>query len=94
MRCPVCKAENAQGPQCRRCKADLTLLFRLEDQREREVHEARRRLRRGEWREALRHAEAADWLRQGDDSRRLRAAAHLLGREFTAAWQCYRALTS
>jgi hypothetical protein len=94
MRCPVCKADNAQGPQCRRCKADLTLLFTLEEQRERVLGEARRSLRRGEWREALRHAETADWLRRGDDSCRLRAAAHLLGREFAAAWQCYRALTS
>ena len=30
IRCPVCKAENSQGPTCRRCKADLSLLFRLE----------------------------------------------------------------
>ncbi len=30
--CPVCKAENAQGPFCRRCKADLSLLFSLRQQ--------------------------------------------------------------
>ena len=24
LRCPVCKADNTQGPACRRCKADLT----------------------------------------------------------------------
>ena len=36
LRCPVCKAENAQGPNCRRCKADLSLLFALEDRRARE----------------------------------------------------------
>ena len=33
MQCPVCKADNAQGPLCRRCKADLSLLFRLEARR-------------------------------------------------------------
>ena len=33
MKCPVCRAENDQGPQCRRCKADLALLFTLADQR-------------------------------------------------------------
>src|SRR5262249_17865113 len=33
MRCPVCKAENAQGPACRRCKADLSLLFAVEARR-------------------------------------------------------------
>ena len=33
MRCPVCKAENADAPQCRRCKADLSLLVALEQRR-------------------------------------------------------------
>ena len=27
MRCPVCRAAVQQGPQCRRCKADLSLLL-------------------------------------------------------------------
>lgn len=33
MRCPVCRAENDRGPNCRRCRADLSLLFALEKQR-------------------------------------------------------------
>ena len=40
MRCPVCKADNAQGLQCRRCKADLALLFQLEEQRARALEQA------------------------------------------------------
>ena len=51
LRCPVCKADNAlvlplpsggegggEGARalCRRCKADLSLLFQLEDARERD----------------------------------------------------------
>ncbi len=44
MVCPVCKAENAAGPACRRCKADLSLLFQLEEQRERTLAAARRLL--------------------------------------------------
>ena len=51
MICPVCRATNDQGPQCRRCKADLGLLFRLEAQRKREA--VARLLRRdfaGAWR--------------------------------------------
>ena len=40
MHCPVCKADNSQGPQCRRCKADLSLLFALEEQRRRTLAEA------------------------------------------------------
>ena len=28
MRCPVCRADNTEGPQCRRCRADLSPLFK------------------------------------------------------------------
>jgi hypothetical protein len=90
MRCPVCKADNSQGPQCRRCKADLALLFALEDQRRRTLAEARHCLRRGEWQSAGEHAETASWLRDDEESRRLMAAAHLLDRDFAAAWRSYQ----
>lgn len=90
MRCPVCKVENSQGPQCRRCKADLSLLFALEDQRQRTLAEARNYLRRGEWQAAAEHAETANWLRDDDESRRLIAVARLFGRDFAGAWQGYR----
>jgi hypothetical protein len=90
MRCPVCKAENAQGPACRRCKADLSPLFALEDQRRRTMAEARRCLQCGDWQAAVGHAETADWLRGDEESQRLMAMAHLLGRNFTGAWQFYR----
>jgi hypothetical protein len=90
MRCPVCKADNPQGPQCRRCKADLSLLFALEEQRQRTLAEARSCLQRGDWQAAAEHAETANWLRGDGDSRQLAAVARLLGRDFTGAWQCYR----
>jgi hypothetical protein len=90
MRCPVCKADNLQGPQCRRCKADLSLLFALEEQRRRALAEARRCLRRGEWQAAAEHAETASWLRGDEDSRQLVAVARLLGRDFAGAWQCHQ----
>lgn len=90
MRCPVCKADNLQGPQCRRCKADLSLLFALEEQRGRMLAEARHCLRRGEWQAAAEYADTATSLRGDEDSRQLAAVAHLLGRDFAAAWQCYR----
>lgn len=89
MRCPVCKAENSQGPQCRRCKADLSLLFALEDQRARALAEARHCLRRGEWQAAIEHAKTAERLRGDEESKRLLAAVHLLGKDFAAAWWCY-----
>lgn len=92
MRCPVCKAENSQGPQCRRCKADLSLLFALEEQRQRTLAEARRCLQRGDWQAAVEHAETAHWLRGDEESQRTRAAARLLARDFAGAWRSYQSL--
>lgn len=89
MRCPVCKAEITQGPLCRRCKADLGLLFTLHEQRQRELALAHRRLSEGRWPEAVRHARAADAMRQDDESRRLVAVASLMARDFAAAWQAW-----
>lgn len=91
MRCPVCKAENTQGPSCRRCKADLSLLFAVEEQRRRILAAARRCLQRGDWQAAREHSEDADWLRRDEESLKLMAVTHLLGRDFAAAWQCYLA---
>jgi hypothetical protein len=90
MRCPVCKADNLQGPQCRRCKADLSLLFSLEEQRQRTLTEAQRCLQRGDFAEAKRHAAAANWLSKDAESQRLQAVAHLLERDFAGAWRVYQ----
>jgi hypothetical protein len=87
MRCPVCRAENTTGPQCRRCRADLSLLFALEDQRVHLLVAARAAIRRAEAGEAVRLAEGAQQLRDGDDVRRLLALGHLLRRDFARAWQ-------
>ena len=92
MRCPVCKADNAAGPQCRRCKADLSLLFALEERRHERLAEARGCLRRGEWRAAAEHAETANWLRRDEDSLQLVAVAHLFNRDCPSAWKCYQHL--
>jgi hypothetical protein len=90
MRCPVCKADNLQGPHCRRCKADLSLLFVLEEQRQWRLAAARRCLRCGDWQAALRHAETAHRLRSDAESRQLAAIAHLLCRNFAGAWRSYQ----
>jgi hypothetical protein len=90
MRCPVCKVENNQGPQCRRCKADLMLLFTVEDQREQALAEARRCLAQSRWRRAAEYAVEAGRLRRGDDVRRVEAVARMLGRDFAGAWRVYR----
>jgi hypothetical protein len=69
--CPCCKAANDAGPACRRCKADLSLLFQLEADRV-------SLMSAGEY-------EAAHALRRGDDSGHLIAATRLLQRDFAGA---------
>jgi len=90
MRCPVCKADNGQGPTCRRCKADLSLLFALEEQRASAISRARQALREGLLDEALDEAERARGLRGGPDVHRLLAVIHLLRRDFEGACKWYR----
>jgi hypothetical protein len=87
MRCPLCRADNDQGPHCRRCRADLSLLFRLDEQRRRSLVRGREELARGRTEAALALLDQAEALRRGDDVLRLRAVAHLLRREFARAWQ-------
>jgi len=89
IRCPVCRADNHEGPACRRCRADLALLFRLEGQREGALERARRHAQAGEATAALHEARRANHLRQGEDSRRLLALGHLLARDFARAWRLY-----
>jgi hypothetical protein len=88
--CPACRARNDDGPRCRRCKADLTLLFALEERRAARLADAARHAAAGEPDAALVAAAEAERLRRGDDARRLRAVAHLLRRDFAAALACYR----
>jgi hypothetical protein len=90
MRCPVCKADNSQGPQCRRCKADLSALFALEEQRAQALAAAGQGLLSGQIEPAFRLAQHAEWLRRDVDSMRLLAMGALLQRDFTQAWRYYR----
>ena len=92
LRCPVCKAENAEGPQCRRCKADLSLLFELEQQRDALLVAAAESLRTGRFADALTDAGRAHQLRRGEDTGRLLALAALLCWDFAAAWRAFERL--
>jgi hypothetical protein len=87
MRCPVCKADNAQGPLCRRCKADLSLLWRLEAQRGHLLAEALHCLTVGRSSDAVQIALRADALRADGESRRLVAITSLFSRNFELALQ-------
>jgi len=93
LRCPVYKADNPQGPTCRRCKADLEDLFALEAQREQELSAARALLvtQPGQ---ARAHAHSATRIRRYEESLRLQAVAHLLAGDYRNAWRVYRSLSS
>ena len=90
MRCPVCKADNLETPQCRRCKADLSLLFELEERRRHLLDQARQRLVDGRAAEAVDLGFEAEDLQQDEESSRLLAVAHLLNRDYAEAWYWYR----
>jgi hypothetical protein len=92
MRCPVCRAEVSEGPQCRRCRADLSLLFRLEEQRRQALVLAYQCASQGDWRRAGALAEGVDTLRSDRDSQRLRAVVALGSGDFARAWRTYRRL--
>jgi hypothetical protein len=85
LRCPVCKADNSQGPLCRRCKADLSLLFTLEEQRQQALADARSAAAARDWPSFRHWARRADGLRRDDETRRLLAVAHLLHGDFVGA---------
>jgi hypothetical protein len=89
MRCPVCRAEVEEASECRRCRADLSLLVELEKQRRNALAVAHQCLRRGRYQHALALSEGAETLRRDEDTRRLRALACLLQRDFTKAWEVY-----
>jgi hypothetical protein len=90
LRCPVCKADNSQGPTCRRCKADLSLVFALEERRARALEKACACLAAGRWDEARSLAVTADHLRQDDESKRLRAVTALVCGDFHEALRLHR----
>jgi hypothetical protein len=90
MRCPVCRADNATGPTCRRCRADLSLLFDVEERRRRALAVAARYASRGGGAHATRFAAEAHLLRRDEDSRRLLAIGRLMQRDFAGAWEAYQ----
>jgi hypothetical protein len=88
--CPACRASNDAGPACRRCRADLTLLFAVDAQRSAELTAGRTALAQGDADAAFASANRADELRRGADSARLAAVASLIKRDFAAAWKEYQ----
>jgi hypothetical protein len=91
--CPCCRAINDAGPICRRCKADLSLLFALESRRGSLLATAKQFAADGQYADALFAVHEADSLRRGQDTLQLHATLRLLIRDFTEAYIYYRAAT-
>jgi hypothetical protein len=90
MRCPVCRAENAECATCRRCRADLSLLVTLEETRRHALTQAARAAALGDGMRVLDYAEAAHRLRMDHESWRWLAVGGLLVRDFALALACWR----
>jgi hypothetical protein len=90
MRCPVCRAENAEDGTCRRCKADLSLLVTVEQARHQALAQAADAAASGDGPRTLLHAEAAHRLRRDPESWRWLAVGGLLVRDFALATACWR----
>jgi hypothetical protein len=88
--CPCCKATNSVPGNCRRCKADLALLWALEDRRAWFLAQGHDALRCGDGRRAMTALQAAAELRDGDDLRPWQAVAALLQRDFGRAFALYQ----
>jgi hypothetical protein len=86
--CPCCKAANTAAT-CRRCRADLSLLFEVEEARAGHVVLARRFAAELRFHEALAHLSRAAALRPAEDLQPLRAAVLLLAGHHADALAAY-----
>lgn len=82
LRCPVCRADNTEPGNCRRCRADLSMLWSLEARRQSLFAECRVAVGAGRGGDVLRLAGEAHALRHGEDSRMYLTLGHLLERNF------------
>src|SRR5262245_57468678 len=90
MRCPVCRAADNQTTQCRRCKADLSFLVKLDRDRVAFLAAAQRHAGQGDAASCLAEARREHELRPDSGSYRVLALGFLLKREFGAAWLAYQ----
>ncbi len=86
--CPCCRAAN-ETPTCRRCQADLSLLFALEARRDYHITIAKRFAADGRVADARFHLQTAKQLRPGEDLIELELALKLLNRQFGEALTGY-----
>ena len=82
--CPCCRASN-ESTTCRRCKADLSLLFAVEARRGYLIESARFNLAEGKVESAELALQEAAGLRAGEDLTPLWALVSLLKGDYTEA---------
>lgn len=90
--CPVCRAENTSGPGCRRCRADLTLIFDLQLHHDELLTRAKQFAAAGNWPEVVAIAEQAVNLRKDSASLQVAAIGWLMLGDYPRAWKCYQGL--
>ncbi len=87
--CPACRAPRREGTVCHRCKSDLGLLVRLEQQADTLQARAERCYARGWYRQAAALAEASQSLEASPDRRKLLACSRLMCGDFPGAWKAH-----
>lgn len=92
--CPCCKASNDAGPACRRCKADLSLLFAADADAAALLSRARTALAAGSFPEAEALADRSAAVRRTPAALRVRAAARLMRGHFAGALAAYHDLAT
>jgi len=90
VRCSACRADNSEGTACRRCKADLSLLWGLERQRAQLIFRADHARAAGDWEAFEKQLRAAAAIRDGADTARLLALSNLKSGRFADALNAYR----
>lgn len=90
--CPVCRAAEQTGPQCRRCRADLSLLVGLETRRSELMARARHLVQQKDWHRAVDIVEEANSLRQDFESQQTLAVLAVLRHDYRRALAIHRQL--
>lgn len=93
LRCPVCRADNTERT-CRRCRADLGLLWDLEACRSAALARARQAWRDGDVTATRSAAQEAARLEEGPETWRWLAVTALAQGDFGAALSAWRAATA
>jgi hypothetical protein len=93
LRCPVCRADNSERT-CRRCRADLGLLWDVRAARTEALARARKAWLEGDAATAHEAAAEAARLEAGADTWRWAAVTALAQGDFVAALAAWRAATA